>query len=113
MLFRSLLEYLRQFADDNIVPDLDQIEGVAGVMAQGGREQIFEVRLAEEKIRSLGLRPHAIAGSLRTAIGVLAEADVALKRGLRNDPERVLEELVVTICEGVPRDDVGGARRWA
>jgi HAE1 family hydrophobic/amphiphilic exporter-1 len=50
------LEALRAYVDDEIAPDLLQLEGVAEVTARGGRERELEIELNEARINSLGLR---------------------------------------------------------
>jgi HAE1 family hydrophobic/amphiphilic exporter-1 len=51
------LEALRAHLDDDVVPELLQVEGVAGVEARGGRERLIEVVLDETRINALGLDP--------------------------------------------------------
>lgn len=55
------LEALRADLDDRVVPDLSQIEGVALVQANGGRERLIEIELNEDRVSSLGLSPGAVA----------------------------------------------------
>ncbi|HET9440897.1 MAG TPA: efflux RND transporter permease subunit, partial [Longimicrobiales bacterium] len=50
------LEALRAYVDDEIAPDLLQLDGVAEVTARGGRERELEIELDEVRINSLGLR---------------------------------------------------------
>ncbi|HEX9094462.1 MAG TPA: efflux RND transporter permease subunit, partial [Coriobacteriia bacterium] len=54
------LEALRAHVDDAIVPELLQVDGVAGVEAYGGRERVLEIVLDEDKVNALGLRPQAV-----------------------------------------------------
>lgn len=54
------LEYLREYIEDHIAPDLSQIDGVAGVTAMGGRDRVLELELNEARIQSLGLRPDVV-----------------------------------------------------
>ncbi|MEQ8328899.1 MAG: efflux RND transporter permease subunit [Longimicrobiales bacterium] len=51
------LEALRRHVDDVVVPELAQLEGVAQVQVQGGRERRVEIRLDEAKIAALGMEP--------------------------------------------------------
>jgi HAE1 family hydrophobic/amphiphilic exporter-1 len=60
-----LLEYLKKYADETLVAELGQIEGVGNVVAFGGRAAILEVRLDEERIRSLGITPQLVASRIR------------------------------------------------
>jgi HAE1 family hydrophobic/amphiphilic exporter-1 len=50
------LEALRSVVDDQLAPELRQIDGVADLQAYGGRERVVELELNETQIRSLGLR---------------------------------------------------------
>jgi len=54
------LEALRAHLDDDITPELLQVDGVAGVEAFGGRERLLELRLDEEKVNALGLIPYVV-----------------------------------------------------
>jgi HAE1 family hydrophobic/amphiphilic exporter-1 len=55
-----LLEALRAHVDDQIEPELLQLDGVAGVEVYGGRARILEVVLDEDRIKALGLRPQQV-----------------------------------------------------
>ncbi|HEY0672687.1 MAG TPA: efflux RND transporter permease subunit, partial [Longimicrobiales bacterium] len=50
------LEALRAYVDDEVAPELLQLDGVAEVTARGGRERELEIELDEVRINSLGLR---------------------------------------------------------
>jgi HAE1 family hydrophobic/amphiphilic exporter-1 len=54
------LEALRAHVDDQIVPELLQLDGVAGVEAYGGRDRVLEIVLDEDKVNALGLGPQAV-----------------------------------------------------
>ncbi len=51
------LEALRAHVDDHIVPELQLVDGIAGVEVRGGRERLLEVALEERKVNALGLDP--------------------------------------------------------
>ncbi|MFQ6047304.1 MAG: efflux RND transporter permease subunit, partial [Gemmatimonadales bacterium] len=51
------LEALRAHVEDNIVPQLLQVDGVAAVRASGGRDRLVEISLDEHKVQALGLDP--------------------------------------------------------
>ena len=55
-----LLEALRAHVDDQIEPELLQLDGVAGIEAYGGRDRVLEVVLDENRINALGLRPRQV-----------------------------------------------------
>ncbi|HEY0304752.1 MAG TPA: efflux RND transporter permease subunit, partial [Longimicrobiales bacterium] len=50
------LEALRAYVDDEIAPELLQLDGVAEITARGGRERELEIELDEVRINSLGLK---------------------------------------------------------
>lgn len=50
------LEALRAYVDDELAPELLQLDGVADVTARGGRERELEIELDETRVNSLGLR---------------------------------------------------------
>ena len=50
-----ILEYLREYIDDHIVPDLYQVDGVGVINVNGGRARVLEIELDERKIQALGL----------------------------------------------------------
>ena len=54
------LETLRAYVDDELDPELRQLEGVGTITAYGGRARILEVELDENRIRALGLQPLAV-----------------------------------------------------
>ncbi len=51
------LEALRAHVDDQIVPELQLVDGIAGVEVSGGRERLLEIALEERKVNALGLDP--------------------------------------------------------
>jgi HAE1 family hydrophobic/amphiphilic exporter-1 len=51
------LEALRAHVDDDIVPELLQVDGVAAVEVSGGRDRLIEISLDERKTQALGLDP--------------------------------------------------------
>jgi HAE1 family hydrophobic/amphiphilic exporter-1 len=55
-----MLEYLRQYIDETVAPELRDIEGVGEVQAYGGRARVLEIELDENRIRSLGLVPAVV-----------------------------------------------------
>jgi HAE1 family hydrophobic/amphiphilic exporter-1 len=55
-----MLEYLREFVDDEVKMDLVQLDGVGRVDVLGGRQRILQVELDERRIQSLGLTPEQV-----------------------------------------------------
>ncbi len=69
------LEALHKHLEDVVVPDLNQIEGVAVARASGGRERRLEIRVDDEKARSLGLDPVRVSAAIG-ALDLVREAGV-------------------------------------
>ncbi|HSJ26292.1 MAG TPA: efflux RND transporter permease subunit [Longimicrobiales bacterium] len=77
-----LLEYLREYVEDHVVPELYQLDGVGAIMLDGGRARVLEVELDEARVQALGLRVQDVrsriaqleivreAGRIRTAAGL-------------------------------------------
>jgi hydrophobic/amphiphilic exporter-1 (mainly G- bacteria), HAE1 family len=53
-------EALRRHVEDELAPDLRQLDGVAEVRAWGGRDRLLEIELDEGKILGLGLDPEQV-----------------------------------------------------
>ncbi|MEX0907586.1 MAG: efflux RND transporter permease subunit, partial [Gemmatimonadota bacterium] len=51
-----LLEYLREYAEANLVAELQQIDGVGDIVLNGGRARMLAIELNEDRINALGLR---------------------------------------------------------
>jgi HAE1 family hydrophobic/amphiphilic exporter-1 len=90
------LEALKIFADDEIVPELSQIEGVAVVRVYGGRERLLEIEMDEDRVTSLGLTPAVVFQritdlDLVREAGAIREGDREWAVTIRNRPESVLE----------------------
>jgi HAE1 family hydrophobic/amphiphilic exporter-1 len=111
------LEALREHIDDDIEPELRQVEGVGEVRAYGGRARILEIELNENRIRSLGLRPEVVsarvqameiveeAGSVVTGDGTLRTLSI---RDRTESAEEIRDLPVLTNRGGVVRiADVG------
>jgi HAE1 family hydrophobic/amphiphilic exporter-1 len=75
------LEALRALVDDDLVPDLLQVDGVAGVEASGGRERLVEISLDERKVNALGLEPGRVWQKIRE-LEYVSEAGVVEEGGL-------------------------------
>jgi hydrophobic/amphiphilic exporter-1 (mainly G- bacteria), HAE1 family len=60
-----LLEYLRQFAEDHIRPELHSLDGVGDIHLDGGRARVLEVELDESRILALGLRLQDVSTLIR------------------------------------------------
>jgi len=75
------LEALRAHVDDDLVPDLLQVDGVAGVEVSGGRERLLEISLDEQKVNALGLAPGRVWQKIRE-LEYVSEAGVVVEGGL-------------------------------
>ena len=49
------LKFLRRFADDQLKPDLESVEGSAAVKVSGGFEEEIQVYIDQDKLASLGI----------------------------------------------------------
>jgi HAE1 family hydrophobic/amphiphilic exporter-1 len=76
-----LLEALRAHVDDQIAPELLQLDGVAGVEAYGGRGRVLEVVLDEHRINALGLGPQQVWRQILD-LEYVSEAGVVAMDGL-------------------------------
>jgi multidrug efflux pump subunit AcrB/ABC-type multidrug transport system ATPase subunit len=64
---RSDVNALRDFADKEVLPRLESVEGVAGVWLFGGRSRVVEVLADEERCEALGVSPVAVQVALSQA----------------------------------------------
>lgn len=55
---------VRNIVDKEILPDLENVDGVAAVNVYGGREKAIEVQLDQEACKALGLTPSQISNLL-------------------------------------------------
>src|SRR5690606_27430662 len=75
-----ILEYLREYIEDNIVPELYTVEGVGHIDVSGGRARILEIELDERKIQSLGLSVQQVATRV-SQMEIVREAGVVAAPG--------------------------------
>lgn len=68
-----LLEYLRQYIEDDVVPELYQLDGVGAIQLDGGRARVLEVELDEARIQALGLRLQEVSSRI-SQMEVIREA---------------------------------------
>jgi HAE1 family hydrophobic/amphiphilic exporter-1 len=74
------VEALRRHVDEDIAPELRQVDGVADVGAQGGRDRMLEIEVDEEKALALGLDPVAIGARIRD-LEIVRESGVVRQGG--------------------------------
>lgn len=58
------VDYVRSITDADIVPELENVEGVAGVMVMGGRQKSIEIILDESKCDALNLTRSQISNMI-------------------------------------------------
>jgi hydrophobic/amphiphilic exporter-1 (mainly G- bacteria), HAE1 family len=59
-----LLEYLRQYAEDQLRPELYQVDGVGDIRLDGGRARVLEIELDDNRIQAFGLRPQDVTSRI-------------------------------------------------
>ncbi|HEX2091526.1 MAG TPA: efflux RND transporter permease subunit [Longimicrobiaceae bacterium] len=74
------VEALRQHVDEVIAPELRQVDGVADVAGQGGRERLLEIEVDEKKALALGLDPETVRERIRE-LEYVREAGVVREGG--------------------------------
>ena len=65
---RSLTE-LTEYAEDEVVPDLEEVDGVSGVELLGGSERQIPVDLDTERLREKGVAAESVVGAISEAQG--------------------------------------------
>lgn len=60
------LSRLKKIVDEDIVPRLERVEGVAAVLASGGLDREIQIRLDQQKLAQYGLSPAQVVQMLRT-----------------------------------------------
>jgi HAE1 family hydrophobic/amphiphilic exporter-1 len=65
---RSLTR-LTNYAENEVVPNLEEVDGVSGVELLGGSGEQIEVNLDPEKLQEEGVPPEAVAGAISGAGG--------------------------------------------
>jgi hydrophobic/amphiphilic exporter-1 (mainly G- bacteria), HAE1 family len=79
-----LLEYLRQYAEDHIRPELHQLAGVGAISLDGGRARVLEVELDESRVLALGLRLQDVSTRVRQLEMIREAGIVAGPAGLHH-----------------------------
>lgn len=118
-----LLEALHRHLEDVVAPALSQIEGVAVTRVFGGRERRIEIRVDEQKVRSLGLNPFSVyqrigeldlvqeAGVIRDDTGERTVTIVNRPQSaddIRTAPLRAVDGTVVTVGDVASVHDTFG-----
>ncbi|MCK5651607.1 MAG: efflux RND transporter permease subunit, partial [Gemmatimonadetes bacterium] len=101
------LEWLREYLEEEVVPELTEIEGVALVNVYGGQERLVEIEMDQDRITSLGLTPQVVYQrisdlDLVREAGAVREQDREWIVTIRNRPSSVqdIRNAVVTAVGG-------------
>ena len=76
------VEALRAHAEERVVPEVQQVEGVGAVAVYGGRARLLEIRLDETALAAHGLTPGAVQRAV-SGLEVVREAGAVLDDGVR------------------------------
>jgi len=90
------MEALQTFLEDDVAPEVNQIQGVAVVRVYGGRERLLEIEMEEDRVTSLGLTPSAVFQritdlDLVREAGTVRQGDREWAVTIRNRPSSVQE----------------------
>jgi hydrophobic/amphiphilic exporter-1 (mainly G- bacteria), HAE1 family len=103
-----LPEYLRQYVEDRIQPEVLAVDGVGSVRVDGGRARVLEIELDEQRIQALGLALRDVAarvsqleivreaGRVRTADGL--ERTLAIRQSAQTADD--VRELPLLVDQG-------------
>ncbi len=113
------LEALRHHLDEVIAPEIRQVEGVAQVVADGGRDRLLEIELDETRIQALGLPPQLVRQRVME-MEIVQEAGRVIDNGIlyslaireRTDSPEEVRRLPLLTNQGriVRVEDVGVVR---
>lgn len=90
------LEALRAWLEDEVVPELSRVEGVALVVASGGRDRVLEIELDQDRVAALGLNAPLVYQRIQDLdlvreAGTVRSAEREWTLTIRNRPETVQE----------------------
>ncbi len=101
------LEALRSFLDDQVAPELGQLDGVAVVQVYGGRDRLVEIEMDADQVTALGLTPGQIFMRINDLdlvreAGAVRSGDEEFAVTIRNRPTSVQEirDAIVTSAGG-------------
>ncbi|MGW8265283.1 MAG: efflux RND transporter permease subunit [Longimicrobiales bacterium] len=101
------LEALQTFLEDDVAPEVNQIQGVAVVRVYGGRQRLLEIEMDEDRVTSLGLTPSVVFQritdlDLVREAGAIRDGDREWAVTIRNRPSSVQEirEAMVSAAGG-------------
>lgn len=100
-------ENLKNYVEDNIVPELERIEGVSDVSVFGGSRQYIQVLLDENKMTQYGLTMQAVSNAIASSefeltMGSLDRGNVTvdLTGSQKIENYRTLETVPITLSSG-------------
>ncbi len=100
-------ENLKNYVEDNIVPELERIEGVSDVSVFGGSRQYIQVLLDENKMTQYGLTMQAVSNAIASSefeltMGSLDRGNVTvdLTGSQKIENYRTLETIPITLSSG-------------
>jgi HAE1 family hydrophobic/amphiphilic exporter-1 len=82
------LEWLRERVEDELEPELLQLEGVGRVVIYGGRARVLQLELSENRIRALGLELADVAAKVQAM-------DIVREAGRVDSPDGIQRTLAV------------------
>ena len=98
---------LKNYVEDNIVPELERIEGVSDVSVFGGSRKYIQVLLDENKMTQYGLTMQAVSNAIATSefeltMGSLDRGNVTvdLTGSQKITNYRTLESVPITLSSG-------------
>ncbi|MCJ7628420.1 MAG: efflux RND transporter permease subunit [Longimicrobiales bacterium] len=101
------LEALRTFLDDQVAPELGQLDGVAVVRVYGGRDRLVEIEMEEDRVSALGLTPGQVFMRINDLdlvreAGSVRSGDKEYAVTIRNRPSSVqdIRDAIITSAGG-------------
>ena len=100
------VNYLRNLVDERIVPDLENIDGVAGVTVTGGQTKAIEIQVDKEACNALNITPTTIASVLRSQaqdkvfVGNVKESDTQYFVHVTSSYSRISDIENVVVARG-------------
>jgi len=100
------VNYLRNIVDERIVPELENIDGVAGVNVTGGQTKAIEIQVDKEVCKALNITPTTIANMLRSQaqdkvfVGNVKEADTQYFVHVASSYSRISDIENVVVARG-------------
>ncbi|MCI9509794.1 MAG: efflux RND transporter permease subunit [Angelakisella sp.] len=98
---------LKNYVEDNIIPELERIEGVSDVSVFGGSRQYIQVLLDENKMTQYGLTMQSVSNAIATAefeltMGSLDRGNITvdLTGSQKIQNYRTLESVPITLSSG-------------